>query len=278
MTTRVDLGDFTSPVAICGGVVSNLEALTAFAERMASLGIAADHIIHTGDVIAYCASPAECAGFVMARGWPAIKGNVEAQLAAGSDDCGCGFEDGTPCDLVSGQWYAYANAAITDDQRRWMAALPDHLALTMNNITARIVHGSPERINRYVFASSTDLEAQFDIAGADIIIAGHSGLPFTRRHGNHLWHNSGSLGLPANDGTARVWYSIIAPCDKGIKITHYALTYDHHTAAAKMQTAPLPQSYAKTLTTGLWPALDVLPEEEKSMTGQPLNPPTVIYP
>ena len=271
MTRTLNLGAFSAPVAICGGVCSNLEAMTAFASEIGRYGIPADHVIHTGDVVAYCANPAECTDFLAGSGWHAIKGNVEQQLALDSDDCGCGFEKGTTCDVASRQWFSYARRSINDRQRLWMEQLPDHLTFTINGLSARVVHGSPDSINSYVFASSDILQTQFSTHEADIIIAGHCGIPFTRRLGGKLWHNSGSLGIPANDGTSRVWYSIIEPEGNGITISHHPLSYDHLAAAVKMQQAGLPQGYAKALSTGLWPALDILPDEERSATGKPLQ-------
>ena len=60
-----------------------------------------------------------------------IKGNCEIELAAESDTCGCGFEAGSTCDLLSRGWYAFANQQVSADQRQFMGALPDHLFLNI---------------------------------------------------------------------------------------------------------------------------------------------------
>ena len=52
-----DIGRFEAPVLVCGGAYSNLEALEALMAAAGRLGIRPDHIIHTGDVVAYCADP-----------------------------------------------------------------------------------------------------------------------------------------------------------------------------------------------------------------------------
>jgi hypothetical protein len=124
-----------------------------------------------------------------------------------------------------------------------------------------------------MFASQpdTDFETQFKDANADMIIAGHSGIPFTRRAGARVWHNSGSLGLPANDGTPRVWYSVLTPRTSGMRIDTYALDYDHEVARKKMIEENVCHEYAQALGTGLWPSLDVLPKVEKAAAGTPLD-------
>jgi hypothetical protein len=134
-----------------------------------------------------------------------------------------------------------------------------------------VAHGAPSRINRFLFASSpeTELLAEMELAGADVVIGGHSGLPFTRRLGDKLWHNPGAIGLPANDGTPRSWYSLLREADG--ELEHRALTYDWAPAASKMRERGLPEGYVAALETGLWPSCDVLPAEELALRGRPLE-------
>lgn len=109
-------------------------------------------------------------------------------------------------------------------------------------------------------------------------MAGHCGLPFTRVAGaGALWHDSSAIGMPANDGTPRAWFSLLAPReDGGLEVEHRPLDYDHAAAAAAMRAAGLAEGYAAALGDGLWPSCDVLPEAERSARGKPMAPvPTV---
>ncbi|MEM8743267.1 MAG: metallophosphoesterase family protein, partial [Pseudomonadota bacterium] len=268
-----DLGRFVAPVLICGGAYSNLEALEALFAAADRLGIPNDHVLHTGDVIAYCADAAATAELLRARGAPAIQGNVEESLAASLPDCGCGFNEGSVCDKLAAEWFAYADAHTGTELRRWMGQLPHHLTFELAGLRIRAVHGSVQEVNRFLFASQPDsvFDAEFAHAGADIVVAGHSGIPFTRRVGGRVWHNSGSVGLPANDGTPRVWFSVLTPEDGGIRIEHHAFDYDHELTKSKMLAAGVCTEYAETLSSGLWPSLDVLPDMERRATGEPLD-------
>jgi predicted phosphodiesterase len=272
-TDIADFGTFTGPLLLCGGAVSNLEALEGLETQAQRHGIAPDHIIHTGDVVAYCADAAAAAAFVAERGWRAIKGNVEAQLAAAAETCACGFAPGTMCDALTAAWYGHAESQMTPVLRRWMADLPDQAEFDLCGRRFRVVHGSVAATNRFMFASLPEAEfaREFDRTAADAVIAGHSGLPFSRFIGHRLWHNPGSLGLPANDGTPRGWYSILAPAGGRLRLSHLSFAYDHRKAAAKMRAAGLPEGYAACLETGLWPSLDVLPRPERAAAGQPLG-------
>lgn len=268
-----DLGRLNDPVLVCGGAYSNLDALRALLEAAGALSIPAERIIHTGDVIAYCASPAETAELLRASRIHAIQGNVEQSLSASEPDCHCGFAADSVCGKLSAQWFAYADARIGDELRQWMSRLPHHLTFEMAGVYARVVHGSVSQINRFLFASHPEsaFEAEFAATDADMILAGHSGIPFTRRVGARVWHNSGALGLPANDATPRVWFSVLSPEEEGVHIEHHVLDYDYEKAREKMLKAGLCRDYAETLRTGLWPSLDVLPRPERKQTGAPLD-------
>lgn len=273
MKNSTSLGDFNQPLLVCGGAYGNLEALEAV-ERWAGLhGFTNNRILHTGDAAAYCADAAAASTFIGERGWPSIKGNVEEQLAVGADNCACGFDEGSICNTMSAKWFAHADAAISKADRDWMAALPQYLEFTMNGRRFLVVHGGIDQTNRFMFESLDDeaFAAQLDLAGSDAVIAGHTGIAFTRQTGSRVWHNSGALGLPANDGTARVWFSTIEPDGDAIRFCHHALVYDHDTAAMKLRAAGLPAGYADALQSGLWPSLDILPPTERQATGVALR-------
>lgn len=252
------------PVLVFGGPYSNLEATQALFAQAARLGIPADRMICTGDVVAYGADAAATAHFIRASGCHVVMGNCEESLAQGDADCGCGFLPGSACDHLSSAWFAHAQREIDADLRAWMAQLPRRIILTIGDKRLAIVHGSAERINRFVFASTSSVTKVEDIdaTGCDGIISGHSGLPFTQFIDGRLWHNAGAIGLPANDGTPRGWFSLLAPDDDGLRISHHAFTYDHAAAATKMRVARLPDGYADALTNGIWPSCDILPFDE----------------
>jgi hypothetical protein len=53
------------------------------------------------------------------------------------------------------------------------------------------------------------------------------------------------------------------------------LAYDHHGAAAAMRRSGHADGYARSLVTGVWPGLDVLPPAERAATGEKLRQRTV---
>lgn len=273
MTPEIQLAP--GPVLVFGGPYSNLHATAAMREVAVERGIPATNCICTGDVVAYCAQPEETVAIVREWGIPVIAGNCEESLGNAADDCGCGFEDGSACSVLSVQWYRYADARIGPDSRNWMRTLPVHLRFRLGGNSFHVVHGSVSQVNRFVFASTPaeDKLAEHALADADVVIGGHSGIPFGERlDDRRAWLNAGVIGLPANDGTPDGWYLLLTPDDTGVTASWHRLHYDAAAAAAAMRTQGLENGYAAALLDGLWPSEDVLPDAERRCRGQPLAP------
>lgn len=268
------------PVLCFGGSYSNLQATQALFAEARRLGVPPGRMVCTGDVVAYCAHPAATLDLVIESGVRAVMGNCEESLAAGAEDCGCGFAEGTECDLLSRGWFAHASRAVSGRHRAWMGALPRRLVLRIAGRRLAVVHGGACSVNRFLFASAPDAALVSEVAatGCDGVVAGHCGLPFTRILGcGALWHNAGAIGMPADDGTPRTWFSLLVPRDGGLEVEHRALGYDHRAAAAAMRAAGLAEGYAAALGNGVWPSCDVLPESERSRRGRPLSPASVFW-
>jgi predicted phosphodiesterase len=260
--------DTDRPLLVFGGPYSNLRATAAVRREADRLGIPASRVICTGDIVAYCAEPAETAAAIRDWGCHAIQGNCEEQLAAGAADCGCNFEEGTACDLLAKGWYPFAAARVPRELCDWMGSLPLQLDFGFGGLSFRALHGGGSQINRWVFASDEQaLAEEVRIAGCDVVIAGHCGMPFIARSGAATWFNPGVIGMPANDGTSDVWYGLISLDNGAVKLSTHRLAYDHSAAAAALRRHGHANGYARTLVTGIWPSFDVLPATEKAATG-----------
>ncbi|MBK6631616.1 MAG: hypothetical protein IPG33_11650 [Betaproteobacteria bacterium] len=154
---------------------------------------------------------------------------------------------------------------MDDDTRSWMRALPRRLHLDIGGRRLAVVHGGAHRINEYSVASTPpDIKyKEIEATGCDGVLSGHCGLPFTEIVDGRLWHNAGAIGIPANDGTHRTWYSTITPYHGKLCIELHPLDYDYQITARKMRQAGLSERYALALQTGLWPAAPFFPRLSK---------------
>ena len=232
-----DLGALSGPVLIFGGPYSNLQATQAVLAWADAHAVPPERMICTGDVVAYCAEPAETVA------------------------CGCGFDTGTTCDLLSAGWYRHTDRAVGDEARRWMETLPDLILFTHAGRRAAVIHGGLTEISRFLWSVSSDemfleeIERIQEAAGRiDLVFAGHSGLMFQRRIGAVEWINAGAIGMPPHDGRVETGFAVLDE-----HVTFHRLTYDHRGAAAAMRAVGLVQGYDVALMTGYWPSEDVLP-------------------
>lgn len=269
-----DLGALEGRLLLFGGPYSNLQALEALRGKAEGMGLHASRCICNGDVVAYCGDPAASVAFVRNWGIEVAAGNCEEQLAENAEDCGCGFEEGSTCEILSQEWYDHARRNLSPAARSWMAGLPDILYFRYAGMRVAVLHATHEANNSFVFPSTPADEKQQTLQAlqCDLVISGHSGLPFTQQLENGIWHNPGVIGMPANDGSANTWYALLQADENGLRIEHHRLAYDHREAANRMRSVGLSEAYARTLESGLWPSLDILPERDRAAAGQFLRP------
>jgi predicted phosphodiesterase len=271
MSSVKHIGTLEGKVLLFGGVYSNLEALRAMRVWAEQQSIPSHNIICTGDIVGYCAEPEQCLQLTKEWGIYTIAGNVELNLVDNAEDCGCDFTEGSRCDGFSKQWYPYAQSKVTPDSLAYIAQIPEFISFDFAGKTCFVLHGSIDNTSEFIFAS-TDKRLKSKIiqqAEADVVIAGHSGLPFAQEIEGKLWLNPGVIGMPANDGTQRVWYAVL-DASTDIRYSVSALQYDHISANQKILENPLPASYAETLLTGLWDNMEILPLSERTQQGVPI--------
>ena len=260
--THLDLGALDGPVLIFGGPYSNAQATEALIGAAATLGIGARHTICTGDVVAYCGAPMRTVGLIRDLGCAVVAGNCEKQLAAGAPDCGCGFDEGTACDLLSAGWYGFAARQVDEETRRWMGGLPDLVSFTHQGARYGVLHGGVTDVARFIWpggdrhALAEERAALEAVIGpVDHIIAGHCGLPFIATTPQGQWINAGVIGMPPNDGRQQTRFALL----DGGEVQIRRLGYDAEGAARDMAEAGLPEGYLRGLLSGYWPSEDVLP-------------------
>lgn len=268
-----DLEQLNGSVLLFGGPYSNLAATEAMQAEAQRLQIPPERIICTGDIIAYCAEPVETLELIRRWGIHVVQGNCEQSLGAGAPDCGCGFDSGSSCSLLSIEWYRYASQRVSPEQQYWMAELPGQLDFQLGSLRFSVVHGSTQSINEFIFPGTAQAlkQARLSTTAADAVVGGHCGIPFGERLERGYWLNAGVIGMPANDGTRDGWYLLLEPDSDGVEARWYRLPYEAQTSRQRMQQADLCDAYAQALTSGRWPSVDILPEADRLEPATPLK-------
>ena len=266
------MGTKAGKLLLFGGVYSNLQALEKLIQIADEAGIPPENCISTGDLTGYCAQPEETLQLFKKWGAVSIAGNVELQLANDSEDCGCDFKSGSRCDDFSKMWFPYTKGRLSKESLDSMKNIPEYISFDYGNKKVTVVHGNYGNTSEFIFKSNAteSKERCFKETKSDIIIAGHCGLPFHQTIKEKVWLNPGVIGMPANDGTPRVWYMMLDIVNGEVIYTHHSFEYDAETAQKLMYKNHLPEAYGDTLTSGIWDNMEILPELEKMGQGIPI--------
>jgi predicted phosphodiesterase len=90
---------------------------------------------------------------------------------------------------------------MSEESKRFLRRLPNHIPLQLAGLSVLLVHGSPRRVNEYLYEDRPDasLERLLDLAQADVLVCGHTHKPYHRMlpRGQHVV-NASSVGKPKN--------------------------------------------------------------------------------
>jgi len=254
-------------IALFSDIHANLPALEAFFSDVDSRK--PDAIYCLGDLVGYNVWPNEVINEIRKRNIPTIAGNYDFGIGRNSDDCGCAYKTDTERDMGKVS-ISYTNSIIKPDERKYLRTLPAHIRLEFNlnedKLNLLLVHGSPRRINEYLFEDREEksLLRIMEEANAEIMCFGHTHKPYHRilnsgQDGkNHFRHaiNIGSVGKP-KDNDSRGCYVLLtinghskAQEAESLSVEIIRFPYDVEKAANAVEESPLPNQYAEMLRKG----------------------------
>jgi diadenosine tetraphosphatase ApaH/serine/threonine PP2A family protein phosphatase len=254
-------------IAVFGGVYSNHLALREAIADARRRG--AEALFCLGDLGAFGPHPDRVPPLLRDQGVVTLRGNYDDSLARGLDDCQCGYTD--PRDNHFARLsYQYTYRNTNAEHRQWMGTLPEQLRVALGGRTVLMCHGSPRRMNEFLWESTTPthfLERLCEKHEADVILATHTGLHWRRElPGGRIFVNAGVIGRPANDGRTAVWYALLEATGDGEppRVEFVPLEYDYRALVEEMRAESLPAEFIQTIETGWWTTcLEILPAKER---------------
>jgi putative phosphoesterase len=233
-------------VAIITDIHGNLPALEASLAAIEELAV--DSVYCGGDLVGYGPRPNEVCALIEERGIPTIYGNYDYAIARDLEDCGCAYV--TAHDRQLGQQSVAWTLAHTDQSSKdFMRDLPFDLRFELGSRRVRLVHGSPRKVNEYLFEDKPARTFERIAAGAacDVLVFGHTHKPWVHEYGRVLFVNCGSVGKP-KDGDPRAAFGLLELDDTGtVRASIERVSYDAEAVAREVQAAGLPGEYAEKL-------------------------------
>jgi putative phosphoesterase len=234
-------------LAAFSDIHANLHALTAVLEDI--WRHSPDQVVCLGDLVGYGAFPNEVIETIHAADIPTIAGNYDDGVGFDREECGCAYTN--PADIERGdRSLRWTKQVVTPQNKAWLRSLPREIRFEAGGKRVLCVHGSPRRINEYLYEDRPEasLLRMFGGLGADVILVGHTHLSYRRRVGNIDLINVGSAGRP-KDGDPQAAYALVE-IDHDVSAAFPRVPYDVEAAARAIEAIELPHEFAAYLRTG----------------------------
>ncbi len=238
-------------LAVISDIHANLHTLEQVWEDLRTQ--APDTVYCLGDLVGYGAFPNEVIALVRRHEVATLMGNYDEGVGFDLDDCGCAYR--SSAERADGDLsLVWSRQHTSSENKRYLRELPPQLRVGNSQVSLLLVHGSPRKINEYVYEDRprATFERLARLAGADVVLFGHTHRPYQKQVAAVLFVNVGSVGKP-HDGDPRACYAVLdlAP-DPRIEFRRVA--YDVGGAAAAIRQAGLPERFAEILEKGGPPA------------------------
>lgn len=244
-------------LAVLADIHGNHHALEAVLADLDALGDI-DATYHLGDLVGYGAFPNEVVARLASRGITGIAGNYDSTVATHAPHCGCRSESPQQEALAHAS-FSWTVDAVTPATRAALAALPFRVDLKplgghARGPTITLVHGTPTLNTLYWTADRDEAFARkmighAGLASGDVLLMGHTHIPWQRTVDGVLLVNAGSVGRP-KDGDPRACYVVLDVTATQVTAAHRRVAYDTSAAGESVIAAGLPSEFAAFLASG----------------------------
>jgi putative phosphoesterase len=222
-------------LAIVADIHSNLQALEAVMREISTAEV--DQVVCAGDIVGYGANPNECCHIV---------GDVAAHAVLGNHEISALTNDTTgmnPHAAAASRWTA---SALEEESQRFLTSLEVESKFEAGDMKVAMYHGSVGSAIDYVYEDEIN-EDIVRSSGGNLLILGHTHVPYVRNFGSMMAINPGSVGQP-RDGDPRA--SFAALDTKMRKCVVRRVGYDIGGASEAILAAGLPRLLAERLFLG----------------------------
>lgn len=234
-------------IAIISDIHANIIALKAVLKDIAEQQV--DRIYCVGDLVGYAPFPNEVIDLIREQNIPTVMGNYDDGIGYQRFICGCDYKNAA-AEALGHESIAWTNKHTSEENKEFLRKLPKEIRVTIAGKRLLLVHGSPNRLNEYVTEEiSKDYASELiALANTDILICGHTHLPFSMVLKDKLLINVGSVGKPKH-GDPHALYALLSFA-RNVTIDFRKVPYDYETMASAIETSELPNEFAQIIRTG----------------------------
>lgn len=236
-------------IGIISDIHSNIYALEAVLDDMESRNI--DLIACTGDLVGYGTRPNEVINTIRKNRILTIMGNYDDAIGNFKMVCGCDYKDPKDAEKASLSMY-FTSMETTDENKKYLSSLPKEATLNFNNKTIKLVHGSTRLINEYLKEDSKEAKEVMDELDEDILVCGHTHIPYYKYYGEKLLVNAGSVGKPKTNKPSANYVIINIDNMSSFEVEIIEVNYDFEKIAREIEKNDiLPNDFARLIREGV---------------------------
>lgn len=242
----------TTRLAIFSDIHANLPAMDVVGKHLMQGKY--DGVYCLGDLGGYASQPNEVQKLIMSCDCPIVMGNYDEGVGFNNETCGCNYVK--PFDIkMSDVSFFWTRDHTTDANKAWLRELPREIRLEVEGQRVLLCHGSPASTTEYLFETRSEPYMKKFTAGgrndahADIIVFGHTHVPYHRVIDDVHFVNTGSVGRP-KDGDPRAGYCVLTIDGGQVTTEQVRLEYDVEAACSRLLAAGLPEYFADYLRLG----------------------------
>ena len=232
-------------LGIFSDIHANLPALEAVLADIAARHV--DGVYCLGDLVGYAPFPNEVTERIRLEQIPTIMGNYDDGVGFDRDECGCAYREAEER-RRGDQSLAWTKAHVTPDNKAFLRTLAHEIRFEADGRRVLLVHGSPRKINEYLFEDRplSSFQRLAASSNADVIVYGHTHKPYTKFVDDVLFVNVGSVGKP-KDGDRRACYAIVDTLAPHVEFVR--VEYDLPRVTTAIRASELPADFATDLET-----------------------------
>ena len=242
-------------IAVISDIHSNIYALNEVLADIKNRHV--DLTVCTGDLVGYATRPNEVIETLRKEKILTIMGNYDEAIGNFKIICGCDYPDPKDAEKAALSMH-FTGQETTLENKAYLRNLPKEAAFTFNNKTIRFVHGSTRVINEYLKENSKEAEEVMGELFEDILVCGHTHIPYAKYYGEKLLVNAGSVGKPKTN-TPDANYVIIdiqnedeiGQRESSVKVEIIEVAYDAEKMAREIEENEiLPNDFARLIREG----------------------------
>lgn len=233
-------------IGLISDIHGNLHALEAVLRVLEAESV--DLTLCAGDLVVYGAHPAETLKLLRDSGIPSVAGNYDHAVASGLE--AASRKPSSPAnEALKRAALRWTQDFLPKSCKQYLAGLPWRMDYRLDGRQIAVIHAGLDALDEFLTPQSADeLHTLARRLGTEVVVLGHTHLPFTFLAGDTLIINPGAVGRSL-DGDPRASLAILET--KTLSVQGLRIEYEVERAVRAIGGSVMPKEISEMVRRGL---------------------------